>query len=308
MLLTVGAVLYGFFRLVVQLFRVRPPAKAARQLTEGDQVVGIAKGCGAIVGFGAIAAVVALVAGIMWLAHLPHDSDYQDVLTRDNVQTFVDHHKWSDSSWESGSETSNTVYAQKAIQRLGDAAYGKKFGDLMDDQKQFQATAYSRAHPSATTKPTVRRPYRPVAADFGVERNALSSYWQRVTNDFRELLDAYNGAAATATNDPAMASGMFGQLSGDAKGASFKVESMEVPDGLNLSDACGLGTPIMFQALADSADTMKTYLDSGKPSDLNDANSKKAQAVQYFEGCRGDVLQRFSEIGGVPTDVPDLSQ
>jgi hypothetical protein len=67
-------------------------------------------------------------------ARAPCDVGYEDVLTRGNERTFVAHHKWGDDWTEYG----NTGYAESAIKRLGPLAYGRTFGNLMDDQKRFE--------------------------------------------------------------------------------------------------------------------------------------------------------------------------
>jgi hypothetical protein len=82
-----------------------------------------------------VAACIAIV--VIYYSLQPKNVGYEDPLTTDNANTYVDHHTWSDSGFEYG----NTEAAERAIGHLGDKAYGRKFGDLMDWEKNRHAQA-----------------------------------------------------------------------------------------------------------------------------------------------------------------------
>jgi succinate dehydrogenase/fumarate reductase cytochrome b subunit len=98
--------------------------------------------------FGALSA----VAGIVWFWSAygpPKNVGYDDLLTKTNATTFASHHAWENS----GPEEGNTVYAQRAIQHLGAKAYGRKFGDLMDWEKEYESEQFARLHPTPKPDP-----------------------------------------------------------------------------------------------------------------------------------------------------------
>ncbi len=67
---------------------------------------------------------------IAWEKALEKGLGYGDKLTRDNVNLFSNHN----ASWNSD-DPDNVAYVKRALQHLGDKAYGQTFGDLMDWEK-----------------------------------------------------------------------------------------------------------------------------------------------------------------------------
>lgn len=106
---------------------------------------------------GVVAVLIVIGIGYCAAHRPPRSVGYDDVLTHANAGTFVQYHSWSDDWMEAG----NTEYAQKAIQHLGVKAYGRKFGDLMDWEKSYEArrTANSIVQP----EPTLRKSHAGVS-------------------------------------------------------------------------------------------------------------------------------------------------
>jgi len=65
-------------------------------------------------------------------------AEYSDILTRQNINTFEN----NNDNWNSD-DPQNVIYVKRAIARLGDKAYGRTFGDLMDYEKDADKPANS---------------------------------------------------------------------------------------------------------------------------------------------------------------------
>jgi hypothetical protein len=76
---------------------------------------------------------------------------YDDQLTQTTALTFADYNSWS-HGWFTD-DPDNTAYVQRAIKHLGNKAYGRTFGNLMDWEKHYEENKSSSAQGVATSTP-----------------------------------------------------------------------------------------------------------------------------------------------------------
>jgi nitrogen fixation-related uncharacterized protein len=113
---------------------------APQQSYTGRPVAGCGSFLRAVGIFAAI--VILLIAGCAyWWSVQPKDVGYDDVLTTTNATTFADHN----ANWNHD-DPNNVAYVQRAMQHLGQKAYGQKFGALMDWEKNYEQTQADRQH------------------------------------------------------------------------------------------------------------------------------------------------------------------
>jgi hypothetical protein len=142
-----------------------------------------------------VAACIAVV--VIYYSLQPKNVGYDDILTADNANTYVAHHTWSDGGFEYG----NTEAAKRAISRLGDKAYGRKFGDLMDWEKNrhdqaVAAQEKARQTAAATQNQITSNEVTTKHIDISGEHFFAGT---DVCSD--ELNHAYDEALAAATRD-----------------------------------------------------------------------------------------------------------
>jgi hypothetical protein len=138
-----------------------------------------------------VAACIAVV--VIYYSLQPKNVGYDDLLTTDNANTYVDHHTWSDGGFEYG----NTEAAERAISHLGDKAYGRKFGDLMDWEKnRHDQAADAQEKARQTSTPAQTQVTSNVADDKHEKR-------QQIVNDFSAVykIESIVDRADKALND-----------------------------------------------------------------------------------------------------------
>lgn len=166
----------------------------------GKDLAKFACGCFAI----PVVAIVLLIGGCsIWWKMQPKNVGYDDVLTTANASTFADHNDiWNND------DSNNTAYVQRAMQHLGDKAYGRKFGDLMDWEKAYEEkqeaqkqaaaqAAYYKAHPTPTPEPAWKVKEDALASARACNKS-LNNLMDRVIQDGRsiaassDVVDAYS--------------------------------------------------------------------------------------------------------------------
>lgn len=91
--------------------------------------------------------IIGIVVIVAWWSMQPKNVGYDDVLTPSNAKTFAEHN----ANWNND-DSDNVTYVQRAMQHLGDKAYGRKFGDLMDWEKAYEQDQEDEKQ--ASTSPT----------------------------------------------------------------------------------------------------------------------------------------------------------
>ena len=93
---------------------------------------------------------------------------YDNTLTEWNVNTYGSNN-WG---WNND-DKKNTEYVEKAVVRLGKSAYGMKFGQLMDSEKNYLNKQYIAVHPTPKSTPEVVLTIEPSEASTSSDSDAF---------------------------------------------------------------------------------------------------------------------------------------
>jgi hypothetical protein len=133
-----------------------------------------------------------IVVVLVYYSLQPKNVGYDDILTNENSNTYVAHHSWSNSDFEYG----NTEAAERAISHLGDKAYGRKFGDLMDWEKNRHNRAVAAREKAQQTTATTNSQVTSEDIDISGEH-----FFAGTDVCSEELNHAYDEALAAGTRD-----------------------------------------------------------------------------------------------------------
>lgn len=270
------------------------PSHSGAPVSGGQSLAKFACGCL----LAPVILVVLIVGGCsLWWSMQPKNVGYDDVLTTGNVNTFVNHHSWGDSLSESG----NTEYAQKAIKRLGDSAYGRKFGNLMDSQKayeekqeeqrQAQAQAsYYKKHPTPTPEPAWK-----------IKADALAQA-RSCNKGLTDLMDGVvsDARVVAATTDIVDAFSELRAMKAHADESLGAVDNVSCPDAYSkpVNDA-----RVYLQTASDLSDRAMTAVknnDVEAAADAKDLNSRLTATMLIY------ATDSFSAYSGMGGNIKDL--
>lgn len=282
-----------------------PPSPATHEVAGGKSLARFAFGC---VGVPVIAVILLIGGCVAYFAVQPKDVGYDDVLTTTNASTFADHN----ANWNND-DANNVAYVQRAMQHLGDKAFGRKFGALMDWEKNYEKAqadkqhaerqaAYDKLHPTPKPLSSAQQAAKNYADNAGL-RNEDQTYWNKMVLEMAYVAVASDLAAiAVDQNDAVDASRALTEGEDHASDVQASIYQ-DVPG--NYGDV----RDSLFNAAADEKKglgELKDYLDNEKPSTGAAAKEDGEKAVGDLNDARAAASDAYKAIGGKPSDLEDF--
>lgn len=223
--------------------------------------------------------VLLIIAGVLWRVSRPKSVGYNDVLTHRTASTFAQYN----SGWN-GDDPNNVSYVQRAMKHLGNRAYGRKFGDLMDWEKHFLAQKFAE---KALKK-----------------REAQEAYWKMHPTPTPEPLRIQNASelaqAESSSGDAVSAFEDIQQAEADAQAGSVTVLQANCPEGFSkaVSDAeyyLNVGSTLSHEEMS--------VLKDGDIEAAADAKRNKNNMSIMLLDFSTRIIGAYAKLGGNPYNI-----
>jgi hypothetical protein len=220
----------------------------------------------------------------IWRFITPPDVDYSDVLTERNANTFADHNK----HWASD-DPENVAYVQDAMAHLGDKAYGRKFGDLMNWEKSYRLQIDNQQQAKVEAKRAALAAAGQAAVKYSdrLTRQNISSYATR--NDGWANDDPANvkyvSDAIDTLGDKAFGR-TFGDLMDFAKGAGLFADGQ----------VAEIGPGLAGQQCPATNDQLHAYMQATIKNDSTGVQEALTGAIVLQ---RGEHVRAINHVGGL---------